>query len=319
VNAVGDAGNAASPANGTIAPTDFEWYSHLRMRPNLEDVNFWKPSAERAFRGTRYSPFFFKLKAPHRAICGFGFFVRYASLPDWLAWECFGEGNGCGSLAAMQARILKIRDRMNYRPTRGTGEIGCIVVTQPTFFAPGDWIPQPRDWPERSLTPVTRQLQDPEWQRVWHQCQERASAPPVGMVAEPAERYGTPRLVQPRLGQGAFRVLVTEVYGRACAVTEEHSLPVLEAAHIKPFAQSGAHEVSNGILLRADLHRLFDRGYLTVDEHMKLRVGDRLRQDYANGRTYYPLHGRPLRLPEQSGDLPASPLLAWHRENVFLG
>ena len=78
---------------GTIAPTDYDWCAFLQSRAHLDEVNFWKPSAERAFRGNPLTPFFFKLKAPHRAVCGFGFFVRYASLPDWMAWECFGEGN----------------------------------------------------------------------------------------------------------------------------------------------------------------------------------------------------------------------------------
>ena len=47
-------------------------------------------------------------------------------------------------------------------------------------------------------------------------------------------RYGNPLMVRPRLGQGYFRVLVTETYQRRCALTGEKTLPVLEAAHIKP-------------------------------------------------------------------------------------
>jgi putative restriction endonuclease len=70
--------------------------------------------------------------------------------------------------------------------------------------------------------------------------------------------------VRPRLGQGTFRIATIQAYERACAVTGEHSLPALEAAHIRPFAEGGTHDVSNGLLLRADLHRLFDRGYVTV-------------------------------------------------------
>jgi hypothetical protein len=59
------------------------------------------------------------------------------------------------------------------------------------------------------------------------------------MAASGASRYGAPVLVPPRLGQGAFRVAVTDAYGRSCAVTREHSLPVLEAAHIQPYALGG--------------------------------------------------------------------------------
>ena len=53
-------------------------------------------------------------------------------------------------------------------------------------------------------------------------------------------RLGAPQLVQPRLGQGAFRLAVTGAYG-ACAVSGEHSLPALEAAHVRPYAEGGAH------------------------------------------------------------------------------
>lgn len=77
--------------HGTIAVTDYDWYDFLRRRFEPE-VNFWTPSDRRAFNAPEFSPFFFKLKAPHRAIGGFGYFARWSSLPDWLAWECFGPG-----------------------------------------------------------------------------------------------------------------------------------------------------------------------------------------------------------------------------------
>jgi putative restriction endonuclease len=86
----------------------------------------------------------------------------------------------------------------------------------------------------------------------------------VARVREETPRYGKPLLVWPRIGQGVFRIAVTDAYGRACAVTGEHSLPALEAAHIRPYAAEGLHDVANGLLLRSDLHRLFDKGYVTV-------------------------------------------------------
>ena len=48
-------------------------------------------------------------------------------------------------------------------------------------------------------------------------------------------------------------------------MTQERTLPVLEAAHINAYAHGGPHQLSNGLLLRSDLHTLFDRGYITVD------------------------------------------------------
>jgi putative restriction endonuclease len=62
----------------------------------------------------------------------------------------------------------------------------------------------------------------------------------------------------------SFRLAVTKAYGSACAVTQEHSLPALEAAHIQPYGKGGEHQVQNGLLLRSDVHRLFDKGYVTL-------------------------------------------------------
>ncbi len=138
-------------------------------------------------------------------------------------------------------------------------------------------------------------------------------------VEEEQPRYGAPTMHLPRLGQAIFRVRVLDAYGRACAVTGEHSLPVLEAAHIRPYALGGAHDVANGLTLRTDLHRLLDRGYITVDEQHRLAVGDRLKHDFDNGRSYYSLRGQPLTLPGDPSVRPMAGALAWHRENVFLG
>ena len=132
-------------------------------------------------------------------------------------------------------------------------------------------------------------------------------------------RYGEPVLVRPRLGQGAFRILVTDTYNRRCAVTGERTLPALDAAHIKPFAAGGEHETSNGILLRRDIHSLFDSGYVTVTPELKFEVSRRIKEEFENGRHYYALHGSDLSLPDDPKKRPASVALAWHNENLFRG
>ena len=122
-----------------------------------------------------------------------------------------------------------------------------------------------------------------------------------------------------RLGQGAFRVVVTDAYQRRCAITGEKTLPVLEAAHIKPYAAEGPHSVNNGLLLKSDFHTLFDSGYITIDEDYRIDVSRRLHEDYGNGRDYYKYHGeRLLILPERKIDLPSKEFLRWHNENVFI-
>jgi putative restriction endonuclease len=102
-------------------------------------------------------------------------------------------------------------------------------------------------------------------------------------------------------------------------VTKERTLPVLEAAHIRPYAEGGEHRVDNGLLLRRDLHTLFDRGYITVTPELKLEVSKRLREDFANGRDYYALQGRELWLPMPTAGRPRAEFLAWHNDTRYLG
>lgn len=306
---------------GVIANTDFGWYQRLRERPELDEVNFWKPSAGRVFRAEKFTPILFRLKAPHSAICGFGYFSRYSVLPDWLAWHTFGPGNGCENLAEMRDRISAIR--MGWPGSEPDlvlpFQIGCILIVQPVLFPPDSWVADPDDWPIRTQSYKTYDLESGEGARVWLDCLRTAFAEKVTITDRPVTRYGTPVLVAPRLGQGTFRIEVLEAYQRQCAITGEHSLPALEAVHIRPYGREGPHDVRNGLLVRADFHRLFDTGYVTVDADMRLVVGKRLSEDFQNGRSYYPLHGSPLQLPRDPRHYPGRDFLAWHRDNVFVG
>lgn len=309
---------------GTIAPTDYGWYSFLSRRRHWDEVNFWTPSTYFAFAAPEYSPFLFKLKAPHNAVAGFGYFARYAPLPDWLAWDCFGEGNGCASLDQLQARLQAIRRGFRYVGSEPMPQIGCIVVVDAVFFQPDEWVRQPSDWPARSLRATRCDVEEGEGQRVWEECLERVfvwerlRGANSLTIEEGEATYGAPTIITPRLGQGASRVAVTQAFHRACAATREHSLPALEAAHIRPIAREGHHQVRNGLLLRADLHRLFDQGYLTVTDDHAIEVSRRLRVDYQNGRSYYPLHGVRISVPDDPLERPDAGLLTWHNEKVFL-
>jgi putative restriction endonuclease len=113
--------------------------------------------------------------------------------------------------------------------------------------------------------------------------------------------------------------MVTDAYERRCVVTNERTLPVLEAAHIKPYSLHGPHELSNGLLLRSDLHTLFDRGYLTVTPAKRVRISRRIHEEFENGRDYYALDGREIRLPVVRNASPSNELLEWHGDTVFRG
>lgn len=303
--------------NGFVAVTDPGWWEHLSRQPGPKDANFWRPST-RTVRLPIGTPFFFKLKAPHHAIGGFGYFAGFSVLPDWLAWDTFGLANGVASLGALRGRLARIQDAARIEADVG-GRIGCCLLAEAVFFPEHEWVRPPSDWSPRTQTGARIDLARGEGERVWRECRERALEQSALGVGETAERYGDPVLHRPRLGQGIFRVRVLDAYGRACAVTTEHSLPVLDAAHIKPYALGGEHDIQNGLVLRTDLHRLFDHGYITVDEDDRLVVGRRLREEFDNGKAYYDLHGRRLELPTALEQRPSRDALAWHRSEAFVG
>lgn len=94
---------------------------------------------------------------------------------------------------------------------------------------------------------------------------------------------------------------------------------MLEAAHIVPFANEGPHEVSNGLLMRADFHKLFDIGLVTVTTELKIRVSGQIRERFFNGKAYYRLNEQPLAvLPSAVADRPRTDFLDWHNRNVFI-
>jgi putative restriction endonuclease len=112
---------------------------------------------------------------------------------------------------------------------------------------------------------------------------------------------------------------VTDTYDRRCAVTRERTLPALDAAHVRPYAEGGLHEVTNGLLLRRDIHSLFDRGYVTVTPELRFEVSHRIKEEFENGRDYYALHGRSVQPPDDVSRQPDRQALTWHNENRYLG
>ena len=300
-----------------VAVTDNSWFSFLRRQPGLSEVNFWQPRGSRNFRALDPGqPLLFKLHAPHHRIAGGGFFATFSILPMSLAWKTFGVANGAPTEEAMRGQIARLRKEAP--DARNDYPIGCIVLEDCFFLEERDWIPVPHDFSRSVQVGKRYPLTDEPGRSLWETVVgARALTRHAG--AEGGSMYGDPTLFRPRLGQGAFRVAVTDAYRRLCAVTGEKTLPVLEAAHIRPVAQGGAHRVNNGLLLRSDIHTLFDRGYVTVTPTYEFRVSNRLRSDWRNGRVYYALDQQPIHLPQSGDARPSTTELEWHADTVFLG
>lgn len=308
---------------GFIALTDPDWHSFLARQSRVDEVNFWQPNGGRAFRAVEPgAPFFFKLRAPQRRIAGFGFFQRHEVLPARLAWEAFGPMNGAPTFEELLDRLRRLRS--GDQSGREDFSIGCIMLASPVFFPESDWVDPPADWPVTGVQVGKRyDVTLGEGRRVFDECMARAlissSKWNVDRVHYEGPRFGSPVQVKPRLGQGLFSFAVRDAYEGACAVTREHSVPVLEAAHIMPYALGGEHRLENGLLLRSDLHKLFDAGYVTVTPDYEFRVGESLRETWQNGKTYYAMDRTKIAMPKDGLPRPDPALLHWHREKVFLG
>jgi putative restriction endonuclease len=133
------------------------------------------------------------------------------------------------------------------------------------------------------------------------------------------DMFGPDALTRRRLGQKSFKSLVLTAYRRRCAITGDRIQPVLEAAHILPVEIGGEHRLDNGLLLRSDVHTLFDAGYLTVDTKHRLRVSHLIRERWDNGVEFYARERQPIALPERRADWPSQEFLEWHNDVRFLG
>ena len=305
-----------------VAITDDDWFAYLSASGPSDEVNFWQPSGGRQFRALQPGePFLFKLHSPKNYIVGGGFFSHFTILPVSFAWKSFTTKNGAQTEKEMRARIARYR-RIQPSPFEDY-EIGCILLQSPFFFPETDWVPA-SDWAPNIVQGRSYDSEEGTGTWLWQQVEDRIKAySPTAEVTvktiEEEPRFGTPQIVLPRLGQGSFRVLVTDAYKRRCAFTGSPVLHVLEAAHIKPYTDGGPHSVTNGILFRQDIHTLFDRGYITVTPEHRLEVSVRIKEEFQNGKEYYSAHGNSILLPEPSELRPSKDFLSWHNQNVFLG
>jgi putative restriction endonuclease len=302
-----------------VANTDHDWFDFLSIHRDLDEVNFWQPSGSSGFAAIQPGELFlFRLKAPRNAIGGYGVFSHASNLPISLVWDAFGVKNGAPNLVEMRLRVEHYRRE---RPTfLQDYTIGCRIVTQPVFLPESLWIKQPASWGRSIVVGKTYSTEEREGLELWDQVSGRGFAMQrsTGGLEEAQARYGEPSLIAPRLGQGAFRISVIDAYARQCAVSGGKVLPALDAAHIQPYARGGIHSLSNGVLVRRDIHSVLDAGYATIDDNYRFVVSDRVRTDFDNGNEYHRLHGSPLILPSPSAR-PSPAALRWHNENIFLG
>lgn len=296
-----------------VAVTNLEWYDFLRARPGLPLVNFWKPSAA-PFRAVEEGEDYivFKAKRPLNRVVGGGVYGGYATSRLLDAWMMFGDTNG----AAMLADLTRLTGKAPEE------QIGCTFVRNPVFFSRQDAFPVPPDWSSNLQTGKRYDISDPRYAAYFAALlplisRELGELAPMDTEEDDRPVFGVPHLTPTRLRQNEFHAVVASAYHERCAISGSRIRPALQAAHILPVTQGGKNRVSNGLLLRSDVHAMFDGGYLAVDPAYRLRVSPRLRNEFGNGDWFYDHEGADVALPDHRGDQPRREFLKWHLDTVF--
>jgi putative restriction endonuclease len=312
--------------NAVVALTDGRWFDFLRDLSavgRLDEVNFWRPLAQTEFKSLAPGePFFFRLKYPVNAIAGYGFFAHATRVPIQLAWEAFRERNGDPTFERLVSRIAEYRRESPLETALGARELTCLILREVRFFPKQEWLSweEDREWHPSIVAFKTYDLASANGAAL-AELLKNGRPPELVEQFEPVvadERERMELLAVAREGQGSFRVRVLDAYGRRCAVTGERALPVLDAAHIQEYRGPASNHVQNGLSLRADIHRLYDAGYVTVTPEHRVEVSRRLKEDFHNGELYYQLAGARLAvLLSDPGKRPSRQALEWHASRVF--
>jgi putative restriction endonuclease len=310
-----------------VAHTHPEWYDFLSSKATagrLDEVNFWFPKSQRPPKKFEPGePVFFRLGAPERKIAGYGFFAHFNLLPLDLAWETFRYRNGAPDRSSLYRILGRVTSEDMALP------LACMVLLDAHFWADARWIP----WDETrgyagSGIQLGRTDRDPRnVETLLAELRRDAVEPPPELLDrfEPLlvdERETALAEQTIREGQGAFRLRLLDAYG-ACAITGEHTEPVLDAAHIQPYLGPKSNHPSNGLILTKEFHALFDKGLVTIEppgsrSDYRVRVSRLIRARWNNGRRYNDFDGQPLvSLPSDARLRPSPEALEWHRRNRF--
>lgn len=312
-----------------VANTDLRWFKYLRGQSvdgRLDEANFWMPKAqEPPARLADATPFFFRLKSPANLIVGYGFFASFRLLRLQDAWTMYGDRNGDATAAGFFDRIRQFRLRDMSESEAASRLLGCVSLIHLVFWPDEQFIPwgEERGWKPNIVQGRTER--DPVNQEILlHAMQADTPHPPAEFagrfhLVDADERDLVTATIARREGQGSFRARLLDAYSGSCAITGEHTEPVLEAAHIQPYLGPRSNHVQNGLLLTQEFHTLFDLGYVAIDpDDLTVRVSPRLKKDFGNGRRYASFDGQPiLHLPDDPRLRPSAEALEWHRRKMF--
>ncbi len=312
-----------------VVPTNKDWFDYLSgqaVNGVVDEANFWSPKALRPMKHFRPGdPVFLKLKAPLNAIVGYGFFAHFFVPELQEAWQLFGCKNGFESAEAFFRFMFEEKGLDPHSESAYRAPVASTILSHVRFWPRERWLPwgEAEGWKRNVVRGATED--DPaNASRLLNEIAYDAHEPPEELAA------GAFRLLEgdarrrvlvetaAREGQGTFRARLLDAYEGQCAITGEHTKPVLDAAHIQPYRGPRSNHVQNGLVLTKEFHTLFDAGLVTVTPDHVVRVSSRIREAWHNGHRYYAYDKKPLvHIPRAASLAPSRDALAWHAQQVF--
>lgn len=291
------------------ASTSPRWFSALsELTPRPSRVAFWQPTSGIPHKIKVGEPWFFVEKGAPRVL-GFGRFLGHEGITISGLWDRYGQATGTTSENALLGEITSAK-----KGKAGTGDtqIGNVILSDFTPFS------QPVSLPPLDLPKLNRAFQYvPAGNSILDLADQKPTTLERDLAMAEAEvkreggfdptsitdaRRKVLASIVRRQGQTKFRNELMEAYEGRCAISNCAIPELLEAAHIHPYKGAETNDVRNGILLRTDLHTLFDLGLLAIDTgSWAVLISPRLL-----GSNYEQFSRRKLRRPRDEAQHPSA-------------
>lgn len=282
-----------------ISPTDKNWFNFLKNNQYNSYVNFWTPTPWNISDLKEDNRLYFMLKSPIRKIGGFGEFVEYKNITAEAAWNEFGYKNGRESkvefLKGIQTYIDKNSERFGKKALNAFSyQIGCIILKNCQFWDEADY-KIPSDYNLEFASQVVKI-------KYYNQNDSFSETDYLNdnfsLVEEP--RDSKKYLINTRSGQSVFKGKVLRAYNNICCITGETIPELLEAAHIEKYKTKSSNHLQNGLLLRIDIHRLFDNNLIFIDKNYIIHISSYITDEY-----YKKFNGKKINLPNFEYEYPS--------------
>ncbi len=282
-----------------ISPTDKNWFDFLKVSSLNSYVNFWTPTPWNLRQLNVGNRLYFMLKDPIRKVAGFGEFYEYKNLTAVQAWNEFGYRNGRNS---RQVFINSIQDYLDKNSLKfggqaidiNTYQIGCIVLNNCEYWEEEHFL----DAEEQNIDFATQVVKIKYFDKYDPFQQAVNDRDNFNIVNEHRDdRRGEANI---RVGQSAFKGKLLRAYNNKCCISGETIPELLEAAHIQEYRNRNSNHVQNGLLLRIDLHRLFDNYLMHIDNNYTIQIST-----IVTNPLYRQYHGQKIQLPHSVYDYPS--------------